>query len=501
MMPPAVAGIRDFVKRHPLGLALLSGLILRLVQIQGRELQYDDAFSMLLASRSLPEIISGTIADTMPPLYYFLLHYWLLLSGSVWFARLLSVLFGLALVAILFWTVSQWAGRAAGTWAAFLAAISPLQIYHSQDVRMYALLVLGQLGYAWFFTRIWFAEQEGQRRWADWAGLVFCGLVAMYSHNVGVFGLVAPNLFLLIQRRWKLLARLVSAQLAIGIGALPWLFFLPGQVAKIQNAVWLPRPGLVEIIQSVIMFTAAMPLPPVLLVIAAVLSFQILIIVVLETWRLYRHDAGAGFLTLLLLVPPALLFLVSYLVQSVFVTRVFLISSLAYYGLAGVIIARSWQRGPGKLVAGAFLVAAAISLPGYYTFDTFPRSPYREAAQFLAGEQAANAAIIHDNKLSFFPMHVYNPALKQTFVAGSSGSLNDTFAPASQQAMQIFPQPDLPTAAGSSPEIYFVTFSEIFQEYQSQGFEEHPGIQWLNDHYRLIDRRVFNDLEIYHYRR
>ncbi len=134
---------------------LLLGLALRCIALQARSIQYDDAFSIFLAEKSLPAIVSGTAADTMPPLYYFLLHFWILLGGTglVWL-RLLSVFLSLGCVFLLYLIVRDLAGETAGLWAAFLAAISPLQIYHAQDLRMYALLALAQLGYTWFFVRI-----------------------------------------------------------------------------------------------------------------------------------------------------------------------------------------------------------------------------------------------------------------------------------------------------------------------------------------------------------
>src|SRR5512142_161399 len=182
---------RAWLRGHPLSLALLVGLILRLIGLESRSLQYDDTFSIFLSARSLPEILSGTAADTMPPLYYFLLHYWMLLGQSAWFIRLLSVILSLVAVFLLYRLVACWFGRAAAGWAAFLAAISPLLIYHGQDVRMYALLVVCQLGYLWFFTRIWQGEafttnlsQDWKRNLVLWSGLVLCGAGAMYSHNV-----------------------------------------------------------------------------------------------------------------------------------------------------------------------------------------------------------------------------------------------------------------------------------------------------------------------------
>lgn len=496
-----IAEASRWIQQNPLGFALLLGIGLRLIALESRSLQYDDAFSIFLAVRSLPEIVTGTAADTMPPLYYFLLHFWMLINQEIWFIRLLSVIISLLLIVLVYQIVILWAGRCAAGWAAFLAAISPLQIYHAQDIRMYALLVLGQASYLWFFSRLWFANQKGWHPLGNWIGLVLSGLLAIYSHNLAIFALVVPDLFLLVKRRWKMLVRLITAQALIGLGALPWWMLLPGQLQKIQNAFWTPRPGLVEIFQAIIMFTAAMPLPQVLMLIAAVLSLQTLVLILIELWRYGRRDIGAGFLAGFFIIPPVLLFAVSYLMRPVFVPRGFLVSSLAYFGLAGFVITRSWSRGAGKLIAAAFILAAALTLPSYYSFASFPRSPYKEAAAYVEQANKPGMLVIHETKLSYFPMHFYAPDLPQTFLADVPGSANDTFAPASQSAMNIFPAGDLPSAAQGKQTIFFITYSQVFAEYQQIGIGEHPSIKWLNENYHFASRIVFNDLEVYRYER
>jgi len=486
-----------WVRCHPLALAILLGLTLRLIAIESRSLHYDDAFSIFLSGRSLPEIVAGTAADTMPPLFYFLLHYWMLLNQQAWFIRLLSVIIGLSVIPIMFWTVESWLGRSAAGWAALLAAISPLQIYHSQDIRMYGLMMLGQMGYIWCFTRVWFAAQIGKPSRVEWVGMVVFGWIAMYSHNLAVFVLVVPDLFLLMQRRWRLLAQLAGAQFVMVLGALPWLVLIPGQIEKIQGAFWTPRPGLVEILQAIIMFHAALPLPSILLIISAVLSAQAFILVILETVRYGRRLLNVYFLAGLLLVPPVLLFIISYIMRPIFLPRAFLAASLAYYALAGFAIVQSWKRGAGRLIAAAFILLAVLTLPSYYRFQAFPRSPYPQAVEYLNRETNTDSVIVHETKLSYFPMHYYAPNLPQVFIADIPGSSNDTFAAASQQAMQLFPQPDLVTAVGSHKRIYFITFTGVFDEYKQMGNAEHPSIVWLSNNFHLTSRQVFNDLEIY----
>jgi 4-amino-4-deoxy-L-arabinose transferase-like glycosyltransferase len=495
----------SLARRRPLLPALLLGLLLRLIGIQGRSLQYDDTFSIFLSERSLPEIVRGTAADTMPPLYYFVLHFWMAVSREAWFVRLLSGLLSLLAIVLLYELGSRWLVKGAAGWAAGLAALSPLLIYHGQDVRMYALLVVCQLGYLWFFTRVWFSDEQRTGQYWNWVGLALCGTAALYTHNVAVFALLAPDLFLLLRREWKLLSRLLAAQLAMALLALPWLLLIPGQVAKVQSAWTLPPPGVVEILQAILMFAASLPLPVPLLALALLFSLQILAMLAIELRRAWKdlpeRRAGMAFFLILLLLPPGLLFAASYVIKPVFVPRAFLVASLAYDLLAGLVIARTWSRGVGKLLAAAFLAAALVSLPSFYTYQDFPRSPYRQASAYLQGAVRPGELVIHETKLSFFPARYYAPQLPQVFLADPPGSENDTFEIASQQAMRIFPAPDLASAIGESQAVYFVTFSQTFGEYEAMGLPEHPNLVWLDGHMRRVGRVSFNDLEIYHYER
>jgi len=501
-----VAKLSDLFKSRPLEIVLLAGLFLRLIGIERRSLSYDDTFSIFLAQRSLSEILSGTAVDTMPPLYYFLLHYWMKISNQVWFIRLLSVLFSLAAVYLVYRLGEVWLGRSAAIWGAGLAAVSPLMIYHGQDVRMYALLVTSQLGYFWYFTRIWKTDTETIRStWPAWLGLIICGAAAMYSHNVAVFALAAPDLFLLLHRQWKKLFRIVTGQVFIGLVALPWLLMIPSQIAKVQRAWTLPTPGVVEILQALIMLVSSLPLSFWLMAIALLIALQAIVVIAIELLRIIKilpdcRD-GVEFFLYLFLLPPVGLFLVSYLVKPMFVSRAFLISSLAFDLLAGFVIVRGWKRGIGKFLAGGILLAALISLPTHYRYQEFPRSPYREAVMYLANRLQPGEVIIHETKLSYFPSAFYAPDLPQVFLADQPGSPNDTFEPGSQAAMQIFPLADLDTASKGSHGVYFVTFRQTFTEYQEMGLAEHPNVTWLNEHFHQANHISFSDLEVYYYLR
>ncbi len=477
---------------------LLLGLILRLIRIGGRDIWYDDAFSIFLARQPADRIISGTAADTMPPLYYLLLHGWMQLGQSIAWLRLLNVFLSLLVVFLVYLWISTLFGPGAGLWASLITAVSPLEIYHAQELRMYALLTLSLLGYALFFTRILQRRPLFSKNWTNWVGLVLSGACAMYTHNLAVFTLAVPIIFTAIFRKWGLLLRLAGALAAIGLASLPWLVYIPGQIEKIQTAFWTPRPGLIEIFQMVITFISNLPLPGVLLAIAAVGSIQVILLLLLESRRNRWRDEPAWLLLAFSILPPALLFAASYAMRPIFVPRAAMLSSIALYGLIGRVAACGQKRAVG-VALGCLTVALAVAgLPYQYTYNEFPRSPYQTTAAGLKQTAQETDIIIHDNKLSYFPMAVYAPDLKQVFIADPPGSHNDTLAPATQKAMNIYPVPDIEHAAGDSRRIKFVVFQTAIQEYREQG-KAHPILTWLDGNYQLAGHQAFNDLEVYEY--
>ena len=58
-------------------------------------------------------------------------------------------------------------------------------------------------------------------------GWLVSGALAMYCHNLAGFIIIAPNIFLLMKRKWQLLFKLCIAQAAIFLLAAPWLLMVP----------------------------------------------------------------------------------------------------------------------------------------------------------------------------------------------------------------------------------------------------------------------------------
>jgi uncharacterized membrane protein len=288
-------------------------LVLRVIALSTRGIWYDDAFSFFLARSGVDQIVAGTAADTMPPLYYFALHLWMGMGNDIIILRSLNVSVSLALVILVFQLGRLLFNFRTGVTAALLTAVSPFQIYHAQELRMYGLLCLSLLLYLHFFSHIYLSRDCCARHL--WIGLIAAGALAIYSHNLAVFTVVAADLLLVLQQRWRFLGRLVLAQVGIVLLAAPWLVKVPGQIAKIQRAFWTPEPGPLQLVQALVVFHTDLPVPDWLIPVAVAMSTLFAMLGSSELLRRWRGDARVQLLAAFAYFPPLLMFVTSYVMR------------------------------------------------------------------------------------------------------------------------------------------------------------------------------------------
>jgi len=228
------------------GILILAGL-LRFWGLSAESLWLDEATSLVVADNSPAHIVALTAADIHPPLYYLLLHVWLVFGQSEAAMRSLSAAIGLLSVAALYGLGRDLWGQTAGLLAALLLAVSPLHIWYSQETRMYGLMALWAILSSWLMFRAW--ERGG---WLNWAGYVLVAALGMYTHYYMGFVLLAQNLFvgyLLLRRRVdrETLIHWVVAQLAWIVLFAPWIPTVISQLrggggAWVAHAVGRPTP-------------------------------------------------------------------------------------------------------------------------------------------------------------------------------------------------------------------------------------------------------------------
>ncbi len=483
----------------------LFAFALRMITLETRPLWYDDAFSVFLAERGPAAIASGTAVDTMPPGYYLLLYAWMNVVGQTPLAmRMLSVSLSLLVMAFVYVIARRAFGVRAAEWASFLAALMPFQIYHAQELRMYTLLALGVLMYLYGVLLVLDANglqttaqpKHSHQHIAAFVLVALGTAIALYSHNLAFVSLGAANLYFLFKRAWRLQVRLMLGQCVGAIFFTPWLIYVPTQLEKIQQAFWTTRPGLLDVVQMLLVFTTYLPLPPVLISLALLMSVLVL---VLASWQLLKiarrkNFSALGLLVTFVLAPPFVLFVMSYLIRPVFVPRGAIASALVYAMLLGFVASRAPRAMQRILVAFTLLSAGVFLLFYYSAYGEWRRAPYVEADAFLREQFRDGDVILHDNKLAFFPMHLYDRELPQVFLADPPQSDNDTFAPASQAAMELYPL-DFEQAVNGKTRVWFVIFQTALDEANSA----HANVARLDANLQRVQETNYGDLRIFLY--
>ncbi len=485
---------------------LLLALALRLVNLGGRSLWYDEAFAVLFSEKGLSAMLYGTLtpvaggaSDIHPLLYYSTLNVWMALFGETAFAvRLLSVVLGAATVGMMYVLAKELFSEKTALATAFITAVAPFHVQYSQETRMYALLGFLLVTATWCFIKGW----RGNARW--WLAFGLLAALAMYTQQLAAFYLAALGLVPLVTRHWKQFRYTVLGAVIAVIVYLPWLVNLPGQFHKIQSYYWIDKPGLGVLLRTMFSFLVVnLDIPkssfaPALIVAAVLVIFLVVQIIVYLHQRRAKPDRKPLFFVLwLAVIPVVLMWLVSQ-IQPVYLERSLLPSALMLYLALGWMFASS--RMP-RVVAGVVgiigLGLVAIGLYYQYTWATFPNSPFQSAAEYIRANWQSGDIVVHQNKISALPMIFYDRDLPQRFIGDTPGSADDTLALPTQQALNLFANACVQSATQGSPRIWWVVFDFAEQQYAAANRSElQTQLDWLNAHYTALSTEKLNDLDV-----
>ncbi len=173
---------------------VLVGFALRVHLLAAQSLWYDEGVSWYLTQMSLPQLTTWTANDIQPPLYYYLLWFWVRIAGTSEYAlRFPSVLFA-ALTLPMLWRVGRRLFGSPGAWIVLLLGLlSPLHVYYAQEARMYTLLILLGLTstYLWLhLLGIGHQSDSSPSQACNWpivVGYAITMAAALYTHYFAVF--------------------------------------------------------------------------------------------------------------------------------------------------------------------------------------------------------------------------------------------------------------------------------------------------------------------------
>ena len=203
---------------------------------------YDEAYSILLAEGSPAYIWATTARDVHPPLYYVLLHFWMVLFGNgVLAARSLSALADVGTLLLCIKLMSLVTTRKATWIAAVLLALLPMSVRYSQEVRMYTLLGFWLMGAT--VALVCWIKTPDQKRYPVFYVLLMSA--AFYTHYFAALCVLVHWLCwwrarengrpkAITFRAW------VMVNSAIVVLYLPWIPHFIDQLLRMDGLEWIP---------------------------------------------------------------------------------------------------------------------------------------------------------------------------------------------------------------------------------------------------------------------
>lgn len=378
--------------RWPLILLVFLSFSLGAYQLGSQSLWYDEGVSAYLTRLSLPELTLWTAEDIQPPLYYYLLYFWVRAAGRSEFSlRFPSLFFSVLTVPTMWATAAKLLGKRAGLLATLFAALSPLHLWYSREARMYTMLT--------FFTllslRLFLEICEGNFSPTPFSAWVSSLVASLYTHYFALFAMLSLTLmalYPLTEKRVKTTARLIAGEgIALAL-YLPWLPFLLKRY-RVDVSYWEGSLKLGEALRkTLISFSVGETMleskaTPIAWAMAGLFVASI-------TFLALRQRRAALFLSFYFLIPVVSILALAYHSPK-FNPRYLMVSSPAFLiamagGLAELLHLRVLPVLLISIVLGPFL----LSDYNLYFDPAFTKADFRGVAHYIREHQQPDETVI-----------------------------------------------------------------------------------------------------------
>jgi len=403
-----------------------TGSLLRLARIASDSIWLDEAYSIHVSHENLSGIIDEASNDVHPPLYYFLLHYWMKLFGdSERSARMLSAIFGILSLLLIYRLTELLFDRQTALISTLFLAFSHFNIEFSQETRMYSLLVMLALASVYFFLKLF----EGRSSRILVAYLA-SSILLMHTHVYGLFIIAAENIFFLTlyfssrELFKKVFKRWLLSETVLFLLFLPWLTVLARQVLRVRKGFWIPRPTWNEFKLTWITFAGSYKLTWLLVPLAALPA--ILLLKRLASNGVYfinseerneaSHERKLGrlpfthrqkILFLLVWLAGAVLlpFALSYFVTPIFLLKYTIPASPAFLILAALGVASLRSIPLRTVLVVLFMLLAIADMRDYYR--AIKKDVWRDAVAFFNQKVEPNDLVLFTEPAAHLPFDYY----------------------------------------------------------------------------------------------
>jgi len=188
----------------------------------------DEAYTLHTTSLSFTNAIHQALVwELQPPLYFATVDLWRHLGGSIFIARLPSVIAVALGVYVMGLAARSYLSDSARPWVMAAVAFNPFIVGIATDARVYGFVFLWSALLMWLFSEAYLKQQPCLSTRIAFSAVA---IAALYTQYYTGFLLVAFPAALIVQRRWRYVGAFLALMIPVALALLPLVPFLPAQI-------------------------------------------------------------------------------------------------------------------------------------------------------------------------------------------------------------------------------------------------------------------------------
>jgi uncharacterized membrane protein len=454
-------------------------------------LRLDEAQSLFQTSRDVPGVLNLVAQDVHVPGYHLLLHFWQLLfseNGDIFTARMMSLVFFVALIPATYALASYAFGRRVGLFAALLVTVSPFMNWYGSEARMYTMLAFMTVVHQLFFMKLF---KEGKT--VHWVWFTLTAIAGMYTHYFFAFVILTELLFYLVSRKQfaakKAFRKFILSGIVVALAIAPWIYYVVSLGFASNTQPSLTEPSSVDLFNTYAQFIFGFQVDGLNTVIVSLWPIVVLL-AFFALQKTHKTTRTVIFFVMAAVIPVLGAFLISVTVRPFFQSRYLIVA------LPALMIFVAWVLSiyPTK-IRRALQTILIIVIAGLFAVQAInPNTPvkedYRDAISYLEQSTTSRDVIVLSAPFTIYPTEYYYKGDAKV----TTQPIWDRF---SQGSVPAFDEAKLPEQVKENTGSYQNAWLMLSYD---QGYNEKIKDYYDNNFERTSAREFSKDLWVYSYK-
>lgn len=372
----------------------------------------DEAYSLHTTGKDIEYAIQQSLHfELQPPLYFILLTLWRHLNGSIFFARLFSVICTVLTIYSFSRLSKIFISEIHPFWGVCFVAINPFLVWAAVEIRLYAfwILLCSLLILTFFYGHLSEAPKTRSR-----LAYIVLSVAVLYTQYYSAFLLLANGIVLLVLKHWRSLQNYVFDMAGVSLCFSPMLLVISHQLQehtdKPENSE-----SFLEIIKTTLQMTInfivenpGLPIPEKQKMVLYFLSISPLLFLFIKYWRHFTSKTIAIYIISIVLFTSFLAlkgFIGNYSVAFRHMTVIFIPSVLFVFCTLSI-IERKYRT--QIILVWMIIVLSLNTLSLYINYRPMAkRGDYARVASYIMSYEKPNQPVLVFNAEAAIPLTYY----------------------------------------------------------------------------------------------